>query len=644
MELDAKIGKRAYVSFDVFDTLIKRSVAKPTDLFQIVERQYRLKNPDFQLDFCQKRIEAEKRITEATEEPVDLSAIYSELRRDLGNHTDTLMKMEIQAEIDGCHPNPKYIELFQRCIRNGKTIVLISDMYLTSDTIIIMLEKCGVKGYKQLYISCEMGLRKRDGTLYKRVLEDLDIHPNQIIHFGDNVISDVIRPMSMGIHAVKVGNDQRELCDTPSVLTGEDEFDYRTIMACIRNSSYGEDEYAAYGCKIFGPLLYGFVCWLKEQLVADGIHNVYFMSRDGYMMKKAFDELKVEGITTHYMYCSRRSFVVPTLWRDTSFQRVTSSFSHLKVMTMRRFLLRIGLDPERYKEEIRHFDLDLDHIYTGGSFYSVDKVIKFYNTIRGDVEANSKKEYEAFKVYIDSLDLCDRIAVVDIGYHGTMQKVMTELFKSENRDIDIRGYYVGVAQDVKYAAKKALKMKGYIFDCDVGNEYYQEIQKFISLFEAQFLAPHGSVKKFVLDDNKPVPEFEEYEYKSDSGKIVDETAIIADYQEGAIKFIHCMKTAYNENVLRNDPRVVLLNFTQIANNPTYKETKLFGDLRFDNYEISYFARPKSLLKYIFNAQLLKRDYVNSTWKAGFLLRLLRIPGPYGKVLDFGRKIKRAMHK
>lgn len=49
-----RISKKEYVSFDIFDTLIKRDVKKPTDIFSIIEHNYKI------YDFYKRRIEAEK--------------------------------------------------------------------------------------------------------------------------------------------------------------------------------------------------------------------------------------------------------------------------------------------------------------------------------------------------------------------------------------------------------------------------------------------------------------------------------------------------------------------------------------------------------------------------------------------------------
>ena len=48
-------------------------------------------------------------------------------------------------------------------------------------------------------------------------------------------------------------------------------------------------DYYKFGFERFGPFLYGYTNWLYKKIVKSGCKKVFFFSRDGYMMKKAFD-------------------------------------------------------------------------------------------------------------------------------------------------------------------------------------------------------------------------------------------------------------------------------------------------------------------------------------------------------------------
>ena len=59
-----QIAKYEYISFDVFDTLIKRNIENPTDLFDLVQKIYNQTNKPLLENFKEKRIEAERKARE----------------------------------------------------------------------------------------------------------------------------------------------------------------------------------------------------------------------------------------------------------------------------------------------------------------------------------------------------------------------------------------------------------------------------------------------------------------------------------------------------------------------------------------------------------------------------------------------------
>ena len=72
-----KIDKYQFVSFDVFDTLIKRDLANPKDLFTIIEKKYKINN------FYYKRVEAEKKArTVSGKKDISLTEIYQQYSSD----------------------------------------------------------------------------------------------------------------------------------------------------------------------------------------------------------------------------------------------------------------------------------------------------------------------------------------------------------------------------------------------------------------------------------------------------------------------------------------------------------------------------------------------------------------------------------
>lgn len=627
-----------YVSFDVFDTLIKRSTAVPSDIFRLIE-QY-CKQYDMPPNFSQKRIQAEQSAKEKMGRPVLLEEIYDELRGVFGVWTSRLMKLEIQIELSGCQPAEEGVQLYQQCLRQKKHIILISDMYLPENIIAQMLKKCGIYEYDKLFVSCEMAAKKSDGSLFSKVLQELGIRPALLLHIGDNWRSDFFVPFSLGIRVRHIPNNQKKLCRVPKSLNADSRVSYRTISACIENCSKEMSEYEKQGAEIFGPLVIGFTQWLVQQLQHDGITDVYFMARDGYTMKQIFDVLQPSGFRTHYMYCSRRSFVIPLLWKHSSFEEVIMArgLQDVSQMTIRKFLQLVGLSPDSYLEYVKKCGLNIDYLYEKGAFFCDKQIKAFYAKIRRDVEVNSHEEYDALMSYIRSCNMCGRVAIVDIGYYGTMQNALVELLTESKLDVVVKGYYVGVCPTSPLIQKRKINAAGYLYDVGKNEAYFSKFSPFNGIFETLFLGPHGSVKRFIMQNDEGIPEFDVYEYNDKMSQKVNEVAVIRDYQTGALKLAKYINTVMPNGILSIEPEAAIYRLAKLGIKPSLKEARFWGDFRFHSGEVRYLAITRRWKEYILHPCYLKNDFLPAIWKIGFMKRLLFLPLPYEKVILFLKKI------
>ncbi len=123
------------ISFDVFDTLIIRKVKCPTDIFDGL---------DGRDDFKQRRIYAEHRArVVAKNEEITIREIYEQLFPDDPVLLEKVMAKEIKKEVEVCTANEAALSLFNNLLKQGKQIILISDMYLSEKVIKEILTNCG---------------------------------------------------------------------------------------------------------------------------------------------------------------------------------------------------------------------------------------------------------------------------------------------------------------------------------------------------------------------------------------------------------------------------------------------------------------------------------------------------------------------
>lgn len=180
------------ISFDVFDTLIKRECEDPKDIFFYVG-EFILPSSFDVFDFVIRRVNAESvaRCKSVTGE-VTINDIYMQLDNYYGELSAKLKEKEIEIEIEKCRPRNKLVNLYKSFIESGKKVILISDMYLSSEVIAKMLSKCGIEGYDALYVSNEWGCDKICGQLFMKARDDLRMINGSHLHYGDSFRADYI--------------------------------------------------------------------------------------------------------------------------------------------------------------------------------------------------------------------------------------------------------------------------------------------------------------------------------------------------------------------------------------------------------------------------------------------------------------------
>lgn len=323
-------------SFDIFDTLLTRRVANPTGIFAVM--QYKL-NAEERFDdvpnqvkktFYYARIAAEKFARLACQEEeieeVSIENIYDELRKILNmtqKMSDKIQLLEFEVEHDSIRAIDKNLMYIKEHVSKGKKVILISDMYWHERELHSLLKKIdAIFDDMQIYSSCDYKATKRSGKLFKIIKKIEGIDYKDWVHFGDNVSSDYKIPTELGISA--------RLFEWRKPTEFEEELlehyiqdkDIQYYLGCSKNARLDTESITKpymVGTSIGGPLILSYVNWILARCMEEGIKRLYFISRDGYLLKKAADILidkKNLGIKTQYIYGSRRAWRVPSWDED----------------------------------------------------------------------------------------------------------------------------------------------------------------------------------------------------------------------------------------------------------------------------------------------------------------------------------------
>lgn len=190
------------VSFDLFDTLIKRKVPSPEDVHILVDKRYSEQTGQKIMDYQTRRILAEMEAREISgSREITLKDIFSCFSGLTEEEKATLQDLEMQTEYDVCTPNQYMKSVYDKALADHKTVIITSDMYLPEMLIRRILEKCGYNNYRRLFLSSEKGVTKSSGKLFDALLAEMKSKPDCILHIGDHIKSDYFRPKQKGIKA-----------------------------------------------------------------------------------------------------------------------------------------------------------------------------------------------------------------------------------------------------------------------------------------------------------------------------------------------------------------------------------------------------------------------------------------------------------
>ena len=184
------------VSFDVFDTILRREFTEPDyaklKLGQYLYEQDLVASPD---TFLKLRNDIEHDIRQERSFIGDVSIIdvYKRLAQVLvcdEEQAREFMEMEFYFDFQQIFAKDEMINIVNHLADLGREIWFVTDTYYCREHIEKMLRKIGIAIPYTLFVSSELGYRKDAGTMWKFVKEMVDEGQKSFIHVGDNVRAD----------------------------------------------------------------------------------------------------------------------------------------------------------------------------------------------------------------------------------------------------------------------------------------------------------------------------------------------------------------------------------------------------------------------------------------------------------------------
>ncbi|WP_025564760.1 rhamnan synthesis F family protein [Psychromonas sp. SP041] len=206
-----KIQPFDIISFDVFDTLVRRSHFVP-DYAKLKLGQYLVEQGEVKdaHAFVKLRNAAEFTVRKQKNFKGDVKIVetYQQLGKELSWDEEKSLHysdMEFAYDLDMIESKDEVVDILNALIGQRKTVYIISDTYYSEHQIVLMLRKAGVTNGYQLYVSSELDLRKDSGTMWAFMKEHL-ADKGSFVHVGDNAVADAQIPGDFGLTNLHILN------------------------------------------------------------------------------------------------------------------------------------------------------------------------------------------------------------------------------------------------------------------------------------------------------------------------------------------------------------------------------------------------------------------------------------------------------
>lgn len=497
------------LSLDVFDTLVWRTVPEPRDVFlqigHVLRERGHLHSSSTIASFAAERARAEDRARRgAATREVTLEDIYARFPQGYleGISIEDLPACEREVERALVHRHADVFALARHAQERGVRIALVSDTYFRADFIRTLT---GIDA-DFVIVSCEHGLSKHQG-LHRVLLQQSGVPAARILHVGDNKLADIDGPNVFGIarywlRKFPAAFDTmvpRELPDpwTPraTMLSSPDA---GITMLRGRAQHRALTPHARWGAGVLGPLLAGFGEWVTERCTAREIRTALCLMREGTLLKNILD-IQNSGVVAHETYLSRYSALRASIFTGSA-EEIAAFVQRPASQPAGEVLAQLGLGAHDVSGVLATDVLTRAQVQALVTHLAGDR------RVRDRIVAESTRARARLLAHIAqsvSLHQAQTVAVIDLGYKGTIQARLQAIFEHEGLPLHTHGLYVVTSAEVYEAQTRGVRAEGWLAENGQPTAMAHTFIRSPEVFEQSLMADCGSTLGH-HDDGSPV--------------------------------------------------------------------------------------------------------------------------------------------
>ena len=439
--------------------------------------------------------------------------------------------------------------------------LFLSDFYMRSDQIRQLLEHHALDSTVPGGISsCDVGLNKRSGRLFKHLHEKLGLEPAEHVHIGDNAHSDVHMPKSMGVEAVHYAPAEEHARRLKRAEFFEDRSKlFHSIaerVSQLRPEHAGArtaEQHSAFAMGIkAAPLFSGFLLWVAEKSLKDAVERLWFFTKEGdfflELWRVLFPDRSLVGHKLPpeaLLEVSRVSTFGPSISavNKEEMMRVWSLYPSLSMGSLLRTL---GLDPNNFATLCEKHGVGLSEPVDEPWLDARVQSLLADEDFESMVLAACGKQRWCLEEYLRAQGWesgkVRRYGVVDIGWRGTIQDNLALIYP----EVSLCGYYLGLQRFLNPQPDNCYKT-AFGPNNNVSPDW-QDLLGPVSPLEMLCGSPHGSVTDYVEDADGHIRPKRE----ADASEVANHQNFVHFFQSGVLQAAACWSPHIENEVITSE--------------------------------------------------------------------------------------------
>lgn len=490
------------VSFDIFDTLTERLIEPPDQVKRLAARlltEALIRNDGRALavdailalradtegklrrQSAEAGLDPECRFTAIAEAMaerlVDQQQFDLSLSADVPAIRDTIVASEIAAETRALRAKQGMAELLAEIKATGTRIVAISDMYLDGPLIRQLLDQIGLGNYiDAIYVSADHALGKYSGRLFQTVFEQESITAAELLHVGDNAVSDVHMPMAEGASAIHFHHSEwarrQQISQACKWLSDRNPYwrgrHFFAGLPAARTSEF----FFAYGFETLGPIYTAFVAHVRETLTTEAVEHTYFLARDSELFQRLHTLLNDPALglppapPATYLHISRKAVALPAAHAGLSVRQLQLLLPRIEERGLAAIAGAIGIEAEALSGLACRLGLESVSTAIDTSAHNWPELLAKDAEFQDLVKQRARGARSLLRRYLQQHDFFGagrKLALVDIGWNGSIQRALKDAFGDDDDWPAVSGYYLSFNDNLGHELD-AREACGLLFD------------------------------------------------------------------------------------------------------------------------------------------------------------------------------------